>query len=336
MYRRELRHYGVKGMKWGVRRYQDKTGRLTPAGRKRYSENTKLTRYDKLYSKYKKQGYADEDAERTARGRLKVERVLAVTGTVALTAAVGYGAYKLSKSGKLNRPKPNSNLAGFMLDNKTGLELQSNTETVSDALKRVNPKFSMFDKNYYMNCGNCAIAFEARLRGYNVEALGNPNGMAISHMGQFFKGFKSESFKQIDIDPQQLASNVSMRGKQVEQIMKQNILSQCSSSDGRGMLFFPADFGSHWVSWTKTGDNVTFHNSQDPSVDLVKQVFSHYRYHRNSVSAGLTSIRLDDLEFNTDNIHSVITNVSKNAVQTAEKFDTYISKGYDFVTNFPL
>lgn len=33
-----LCHWGIKGMKWGVRRYQNKDGSLTPEGKKRYSE----------------------------------------------------------------------------------------------------------------------------------------------------------------------------------------------------------------------------------------------------------------------------------------------------------
>lgn len=36
----ELYHHGVKGMKWGVRRFQKKDGSLTPAGKKRYDDDT--------------------------------------------------------------------------------------------------------------------------------------------------------------------------------------------------------------------------------------------------------------------------------------------------------
>lgn len=37
IYNGELYHWGIKGQKWGVRRYQNKDGSLTPAGRKRYA-----------------------------------------------------------------------------------------------------------------------------------------------------------------------------------------------------------------------------------------------------------------------------------------------------------
>lgn len=37
----ELYHHGVKGMKWGVRRYQNKDGSLTSAGKKRYDRDVR-------------------------------------------------------------------------------------------------------------------------------------------------------------------------------------------------------------------------------------------------------------------------------------------------------
>lgn len=38
IYNNELMHYGILGMKWGVRRYQNVDGTLTDAGKKRYSK----------------------------------------------------------------------------------------------------------------------------------------------------------------------------------------------------------------------------------------------------------------------------------------------------------
>ena len=37
----ELYHHGIKGMRWGVRRYQNKDGSLTPQGKKKYG-NVKM------------------------------------------------------------------------------------------------------------------------------------------------------------------------------------------------------------------------------------------------------------------------------------------------------
>ena len=44
-----LEHHGTKGMRWGIRRYQNKDGSLTPAGKKRYDKEM-----DKLKSEKKR------------------------------------------------------------------------------------------------------------------------------------------------------------------------------------------------------------------------------------------------------------------------------------------
>ena len=39
-----LQHYGIRGMKWGVRRFQQKDGSWTPQGRKRYGGEDRTER----------------------------------------------------------------------------------------------------------------------------------------------------------------------------------------------------------------------------------------------------------------------------------------------------
>ena len=55
----KLYHHGIKGQKWGVRRYQNEDGSLTAAGRKRYGVG--FTRNDELVKRDAAKGKLDSD-----------------------------------------------------------------------------------------------------------------------------------------------------------------------------------------------------------------------------------------------------------------------------------
>ena len=128
----ELYHFGVKGMKLGVRRYQNEDGSLTSLGKKRdkmlsdrktakkhsttsnmvkaeYSrrefedaktrlklenQKKKSKRQQDLEKKYIDQGFAKDEAEIKAYNRAKTETILKVAGGIALASAAAYVAYK--------------------------------------------------------------------------------------------------------------------------------------------------------------------------------------------------------------------------------------------------
>jgi hypothetical protein len=81
----ELYHHGIKGQRWGVRRYRNKDGSLTEEGKKHYQTDEKFKKkYDKYISR--KEFWASDKGKRVKKGAI-------IAGSI-LTA---YGAYKIGK-----------------------------------------------------------------------------------------------------------------------------------------------------------------------------------------------------------------------------------------------
>lgn len=71
----ELYHYGVRGMKWGIRRYQKKDGSLTPEGKKRAKSEYKADN-EEAFNKGKDATVSGHAAARSMKRTIKLENRL--------------------------------------------------------------------------------------------------------------------------------------------------------------------------------------------------------------------------------------------------------------------
>ena len=143
-----LIHYGVAGMKWGIRRYVNPDGTLTDEGKKHYGVGSKMAR---LYSKearklekYSKNADAkiqQENAEKYTGEAKKIGKVTAALGTAAVVGVSGIrkaGSLYLSKRSQ-NNDNENAEQDQQLNENLNRKSVKIATRVVNTALRKVKP-----------------------------------------------------------------------------------------------------------------------------------------------------------------------------------------------------
>lgn len=252
---KELYHYGIKGQRWGTRRWQNDDGSFNEEGKIRYGRVSDGKKKPGRYDKYSKD----------AQYYIKKGNMTIAAASVLGTAAAAYGAYSIYKhwgeswymSSMLSNDLYTVLTGGYgvysairnLKSRKADEKLLENSEFKS--VKDIPKSKTDYNKNYFTskdgkagseelrkgvnpdypktgsnrNCMLCTTAMAMRLKGYDVQA------------NKINQGF--ESYKPEDWFSNSQVKRINRKSKIVDVI---NELS--SQGDG--------SYGNIMVSWKKT------------------------------------------------------------------------------------
>ena len=166
----ELYHHGIKGQKWGVRRFQNEDGTLTEAGRKRKGLN------------------ADKKNRTLSK---KQKRAIAIGSAVAGAALLAVGSYALYKNGKTSDAVENFVASAKLKIGFAGLDAISTAEKLSESGK------------YKMAQIKNAMSTAGEVAGRKASSAATKYGM----IGRQFVSEKSKSIKEKGVEAVRNAAN---------------------------------------------------------------------------------------------------------------------------------
>ena len=143
-----LAHYGIKGQEWGVRRYQNYDGSLTPLGRQRYGHGQKREFYKKNVHAIKK-GWQNTDGFYTDKGLEKFTKNRFRLQGVHETISKEYANFAAEKKWQDSRVKKYTQKRNFKKANiaaQKSQEAQRLMQTIEANRKKLIQK--AYEKNY--------------------------------------------------------------------------------------------------------------------------------------------------------------------------------------------
>lgn len=274
---KQLKHHGVKGMKWGARRYQDKNGRLTSAGK----QHIKDRKVDKKIESYIKSGKAKVDnllnyevGELTTVTTPKGEKF--ITGLMSghdfdWQEITNYRDEGLMTTAQLLKQNPN---AHRYVDGDPIYETHAKGKIADYDLRMTNPTFGA--PGTTQNCAKCSAALELRMRGdWNIQAGRQTYPSSVDSASLWFKGAK-----RVDYDTE---------------VAEEALKSYGPKTSGTISIQFPNGMGGHAMHWTNDSDgNFEIQDGQNGRrFSSLEEMMNTYGADK---SVGVSTFRLDNCE----------------------------------------
>ena len=247
-----LYHYGIPGMKWGVRRFQKKDGALTSAGKKRYDDDhskgnksspvkKKSKHRVRLEEAYKAKGFSREEAEAKASKRIKIEKVLAVTAGVTVAAASAYVIHNNIKARTDQLIK-----AGDTMQRIEGQQLKSDKNIFGFKKKNVDLNKNLHDSFYVTN------------NAYDNKNYADAFGYQKVINDRYNKAFRMDikATKDIKIASQEKAKNTLRDLMKNDEEFKKNIYKRDLQIDLRGRHYISNDHIKKFMNGEKVPNSV--------------------------------------------------------------------------------
>ena len=309
-----LMHYGIKGQRWGIRRFQNEDGTLTAEGKSRYKNTTNGPDSSKKLSFREKRLKAEADRgdqwlndmdkettdiinrEETKKDKSSRNIIMDVLsfvvdplGTTAmLTAESGISAYSNHKLKKYFRDREEK----CEKDPKTGLYLKSGEVDEKTDLASVNPGVYNMNTNTKNNCMLCTTTYDLRKRGYDVTAQLDSQGYSFGDIKKWYPKAKIEKNSRYNEDGKAITQQ-----EYVDKTIK-NLQKQGDGARGNLMVLFKSG-GAHSIVYEVKNGKVIFKDSQinqvyDGKISLTRASSSPEQFLYGTTSNAFA--RLDNVE----------------------------------------